>query len=87
MGIQHDVEEGLDKYEVTTIKGQPTDEELNQLSKELTNAAGSVTTQDGGGEHGHVGMVVEEAEYILLPWKRPICHSCQPWTIPHSGRQ
>jgi hypothetical protein len=32
-------------------------------------------------------MVVEEAEYILLPRKRPICHSCQPWTIPHSGRQ
>lgn len=66
MGIRHDVEEGLDKYEVTTIEGQPTDEDLNQLTKELTNAAGSVATQNGGGEHGHVGMVVEEAEYITF---------------------
>ena len=36
------------------------------LTKELTNAAGSVATQNGGGEYGHVGMVVEEAEYIAF---------------------
>ena len=36
------------------------------LAKELTNAAGSVATQNGGGEHGHVGMVVEDAEYITF---------------------
>ena len=66
MGIRHDVEEGLEKYEVTKIEGQPTDEDLNQLTKELTNAAGSVATQNGGGEHGHVGMVVDEAEYVTF---------------------
>jgi hypothetical protein len=66
MGIRHDVEEGLEKYEIPTIDGQPTDEDLNLLAKELTNAAGSVATQNGGGEHGHVGMVVEEAEYITF---------------------
>jgi hypothetical protein len=36
------------------------------LTKELTNAAGSVATQNGAGEHGRVGMVVEEAEYITF---------------------
>jgi len=66
MGIRHDVEEGLKKYEITKIDGQPTDEDLNLLTKELTNATGSVTTQNGGGEHGHVGMVVEEAEYVTF---------------------
>lgn len=66
MGIRHDVEEGLKKYEITRIEGQPTDEQLNLLTKELTNAAGSVATQNGGGEHGHVGMVVEQAEYITF---------------------
>ena len=66
MGIRHDVEEGLEKYKVTKIEGQPTDEDLNQLTKELTNAAGSVATQNGGGEHGHVGMVVDEAEYVTF---------------------
>jgi hypothetical protein len=66
MGIRHDVEEGLEKYEITKIDGQPMDEDLNLLTKELTNATGSVTTQNGGGEHGHVGMVVEEAKYITF---------------------
>ena len=66
MGIRHDVEEGLKKYEITKIDGQPTDEDLNLLTKELTNAAGSVATQNGGGEHGHIGMVVEEAKYITF---------------------
>jgi hypothetical protein len=34
MGICHDVEEGLEKYEITKIDGQPTDEDLNLLAKE-----------------------------------------------------
>ena len=42
------------------------DEDLNLLAKELTNAAGSIATQNGCGEHGHVGMVVEDAEYITF---------------------
>jgi hypothetical protein len=66
MGIRHDVEEGLEKYEITKINGQPTDEDLNLLTKELTNAAGSVTIQNGGREQGHVGMVVKEAKYVTF---------------------
>ncbi len=65
MGIHHDVKEGLEKYKVTNIEGQPTDEDLNQLTKELT-AAGSVATQNGGREHGHVGRVVKEAMYVTF---------------------
>jgi hypothetical protein len=61
MGIRHDVEQGLEKYEITKIDGQPMNEDLNLLIKELTNAAGSVATQNRGGEHGHVGMVIDEA--------------------------
>jgi hypothetical protein len=66
MGIRHDVEEGLEKYEITKIDGQPTDEDLNKLTKELTNALGSVATELGGGEHGHVGLIVEATEYITF---------------------
>jgi hypothetical protein len=66
MGVRHDVEEVLEKYEVTKIDGQPTDEDLNLLTKELTNASGSVATQNGGREHGHVGMVAKEAKYITF---------------------
>jgi len=44
MVIHHDVKEGLKKYETTKIDGQPMDEDLNLLTKELTNAAGSIAT-------------------------------------------
>jgi hypothetical protein len=66
MGIRHNVEHGLEKYEITKINGQPKDEDLNLLTKELTNAAGSIATQNGGGEHGHVGMVIDNAEYVTF---------------------
>jgi hypothetical protein len=66
MGIRHDIEQGLKKYEITKIDGQPTDEDLNLLTKELTNAVGSVASQNEGKEHGHVGMVIKEAEYITF---------------------
>eukprot|EP00804_Cyclotella_cryptica_P025760 CCRYP_002951-RA/>CCRYP_002951-RA protein AED:0.36 eAED:0.36 QI:0/0/0/1/0.5/0.33/3/0/427 len=66
MGIRHDVKEGLKKYEIPRSEGQPTDEDVNLLTKELTNAAGSVTTQNQGREHSHVGMVVEQAEYVTF---------------------
>jgi hypothetical protein len=66
MGIRHDVEQGLEKCEITKIDGQPTDEDLNLLTKELINAAGSVASQNGGEEYGHVGMVIKEAEYITF---------------------
>jgi hypothetical protein len=66
MGIRHDVKQGLKKNEITKIDEQPKDKDLNLLTKELTNAAGSVSTQNGGGEHGHVGMVVDKAEYVTF---------------------
>ncbi len=66
MGIHHDVKQGLEKYEITKIDGQPTDDNLNLLMKELINAAGSVAIRNGGEEHGHVGMVINEAEYITF---------------------
>ncbi len=66
MCIRHDVEQGLEKYEITKIDGQPSDEDLNLLMKELINAAGSVAIQNGGEEHGHVGMVINKAEYITF---------------------
>ena len=33
MGFHHDVEQGLKKYKITKIDGQPMDEDLNLLAK------------------------------------------------------
>lgn len=66
MVIHQKVKEILKKHEVTIVKDQPTDDDLNQLMKELTTTVGSVAIQKGGGEHSHIGMIVEEAEYIIF---------------------
>ena len=66
MGIRHDVEEGLEQYKITKIEGQPTEEDLTQLTLELSSALGSVATTLGGREHGHVGLIIDETEYVTF---------------------
>ncbi|KAL7482009.1 hypothetical protein ACHAW6_007697, partial [Cyclotella cf. meneghiniana] len=43
------------------IDGQPTNENLNQLVRELTKAAASIPTTSGGVAHGHIGMIIPDA--------------------------
>ena len=66
MGIKQDTEDSLKDFEFTKIDGQPTDEDLNRLTEECINAASSISTTNGGGQHGHVGMIIPDAEYILF---------------------
>jgi len=66
MGIRQDTIDSLKDYEFTKIDGQPTDEDLNLLTEECINAASSIPTTNGGGQHGHIGMVIPEAEYITF---------------------
>ena len=66
MGLRQDTEESLKDFEFTKIDGQPSDEDLTRLVRELTNAAASIPTTLGGGNHGHVGMIIPEAEYITF---------------------
>ncbi|KAL7478438.1 hypothetical protein ACHAW6_004202, partial [Cyclotella cf. meneghiniana] len=56
----------LQSFDFTKIEGQPTDELLNLLLQELTNAEAGIPTTLHGGNHGHIGMVVNEAEYITF---------------------
>jgi hypothetical protein len=86
MGIHEDIEDALKKFEITKIEGQPTDEDLSLLRKELSNAAGSIATQNGGREHGHVGLVLENAKYILIsngnaPYLIPTNPGAYPATV------
>jgi allophanate hydrolase subunit 2 len=66
MGLRADIIQGLEKYEITKIEGQPTEEDLTQLILELSSALGSVATTLGGGEHGHVGLIIDETEYVTF---------------------
>jgi len=62
MGILQDVFNALQAFEITKIDGQPTDDDINRLTTQLTAALVLVTisTGNGGGKLGHIGIVVPE---------------------------
>ena len=66
MGIWEDIEESLKDFHITKIDGQLTKEELLNLHQELCKAMASIPTTNGGGMHGHVGMLLNDAEYIAF---------------------
>ena len=60
MGILQDVFNALQTFELTKIAGQPTDEDINKLTTQLTAALVTISTGNGGGKLGHIGIVVPE---------------------------
>ena len=86
MGIQHDIEEALARYEITPIDGQPNDADLTKLEQELTAMAATIPTTNGGGSHGHIGMLIEDAEYTTfsaggVPFVIPTNPGAYPATV------
>jgi len=56
----------LRKESVTKIHGQPTDQDITTLERELITIAASIPTGLGGGNHGHAGLIVEAAKYLAM---------------------
>lgn len=75
MGIKQDTEDSLKDFEFTKIDGQPSDEDISTLIKELTNAASSISTTNGGGQHGYIGMIIPDAQYTLFS------HNAEPFQV------
>ena len=80
MGAKEDIETRLAEKTVTKIQGQPTDQSVTLLRKEISKIAASVPSGLGGGKHGHLGLVMSDAEYTA------ISHDGESFTVPaHSG--
>ena len=76
MGIKQDIETGLSDWSVTKIEGQPTEETISKLENEITEMCASVPTTNGGGRHGHAGMIVESTAYVAFS------HNGDPFNVP-----
>ena len=63
MGIKQDIKESLEKFDISKIDGQPIDEDMNQLTRELLAMLATAPTTNGGGDHGHIGMILKDMEY------------------------
>ena len=84
MGILQDVFNALQAFEITKIDGQPTDDDINKLTTQLTAALVTISTANGGGKLGHIGIVVPESRYVVLSngtkLDRPINPGAYPTT-------
>ena len=50
MGILQDVFNALQAFEITKIDGQPTDDDINKLTTQLTAVLVTISTTNGGGK-------------------------------------
>ena len=50
----------------TPIIGAPTNKTLKRLKQELRANASSVESDLGGGDHGYLGLVLDDAEYAAV---------------------
>jgi len=74
MGVRADIREEVRKETVTKINGQPTNQDLTILEKELIAILANIPTTLGGGNHGHAGIVMDPARYLLtagVPFVNP----------------
>jgi hypothetical protein len=60
---------------LTKIHGKPTYETLQNALTELKANAGSVPSTLGGGQYGHLGLLLSDTRYATLPMT-------QPWVSP-----
>ena len=65
MGVQAEIREEVRKETVTKIHGQPTNQDLTILEKELIAILANIPTTLGGGNHDHTGIITDQAKYLL----------------------
>jgi hypothetical protein len=61
---------------------EPTPAAIHKLIAEVYANAGAVRTDLGGGQQGHLGLVMPEAEYLALPGAEPYEFPVQRPDIP-----
>jgi hypothetical protein len=52
---------------LTPLEGKPTPEAIRKLRQELYANVTGITTDLGGGQHGHLGLLMPDADYLALP--------------------
>jgi hypothetical protein len=82
MGLRSDNGEELRKELVTKIHGQPKENDLTTLEKELIAIAASIPSTLGGGNHGHAGVIAEPAKYSLMTGGIEFVNPANPGVYP-----
>jgi hypothetical protein len=67
---------------VTKIHGQPKENNLTTLEKELIAIAASIPSTLGGRNHGHAGVIAEPAKYSLMKGGITFINPANPGVYP-----
>ena len=82
MGIRTDIRDEIRKETVTKIHGQPTSHDLTNLEKEIISILANIPTTLGGGNHGHVGVIMEPTDYSTMTGGIAFVNPANPGIYP-----
>ena len=85
MGVRANIREEVRKETVTKIHGQPTNNDLTLLERELIAILANIPTTLGGGNHGHAGILMDPARYLLIAGL-PFTNPANPGNYPENVR-
>ena len=82
MGIRTDIRDEIRKETVTKIHGQPTSHDLTNLEKEIISTLANIPTTLGGGNHGHVGVIMDPTDYNTMTGGTAFVNPVNPGIYP-----
>jgi hypothetical protein len=82
MGILHDVFDALKVFKIAKIDGHPMADNINKLTTQSTAALVPISTANGGGILGHIGIVVPVLRYIVLSTSPRLMRPVYPRAYP-----
>jgi hypothetical protein len=82
MGVLQDVFDALKAFKIAKIDGQPTDNDINKLTMQLTAVLVTILTTNRGGTLGHIRIVVPESRYVALLTGPKLVQPVHPGAYP-----
>jgi len=82
MGIRTDIRDEICKETVTKIHGQPTSHDLTNLEKEIISILANIPTTLGGGNYGHVGVIMDPTDYTTMTGGTSFVNPVNPGIYP-----
>ena len=80
--LQAETRKAVAEQAVTKVHGQPSNTDIDLLEEELIAIAATVATALGGGNNGHAGMILADAEYAALAPGTPFIQPANPGIYP-----
>jgi hypothetical protein len=82
MGIRTDIRDEIRKEMVTKIHGQPTSHDLTNIEKEIISILANIPTTLGGGNYGHVGVIMDPTDYTPMTGGTAFVNPVNPGIYP-----